>query len=358
MKFVTGAALVVAAVVLAYEVFYGFTHVYEDNARVQTDLTHISSQVDGKIDSILVAEGGRVKQGQLLIRLVDDDIRMNIEALATDLQLERAQRARLISEQTAFEIDLESRLATQREKIRAVEQEHKSLEARLKLAEKNLGRVQFLFKKGLKPEEKLTLEQDKVLVLGGQERLLAARRQVAARELDQLAASAKQIDVIEEKIKISDIEQARIEDAIAKQKISLGYRHITSPIDGTIGRIHKFKGEYVEDGVNILMLHDPNLFWIEAYIDESQIRHVRAGQEVLINLEAYPFEDFFGHVRRIGSITTAQMGIDEIDQGSVGFGGRIERVPVRIAIDNPPPNLAPGMRANINVRIYENIKLW
>ena len=78
MKFVTGAALVVAAVVLAYEVFYGFTHVYEDNARVQTDLTYISSQVDGKIDSILVAEGGPVKQGQLLIRLVDDDIRMNI----------------------------------------------------------------------------------------------------------------------------------------------------------------------------------------------------------------------------------------------------------------------------------------
>ena len=358
LKVVTGVALVAAAGLLAYEVFHWATHVYEDNARVQTDLTNISAQVDGKIDTILVAEGGRVRKGQPLIRLVDADIRKNIEALDTDLALERARRARLVSEKDAFEIDLESRLATQRQKIRAIGTEHASVMARLKLAEKNLARVEFLYKKGLKPEEKLTLEQDKVLVMRGEETRLAAKRRVGEKELEQFAASAKQIDVIEEKIKISDIEQVRIADEIAKRKIELGYRHIASPIDGTVGRIHRFPGEYVEDGVNILMLHDPDLYWIEAQVDESQIRHVRVGQEVLIDLDAYPFDDFFGQVFRIGSVTAARMGLDAVDKGSVSFGGKIERVPVRISIRNPPPNIAPGMRADVNIRIYENIKLW
>ncbi len=358
LKVLSVGALVVAAGLLAWEVFYWMTHVYEDDARVQTDLTNISAQVDGKIAEILVPEGGSVEKGQPLIRLVDDDVAKNIDALDTDLSLERARRARLVSEKEAFEIDLFSRLATQREKIRAIEVTHASLSARLKLAEKNLARVQYLYKRKLKPEDQLTLEQDKVLVLRGEEARLAAERQVARKELEQFAAASKQIQVIEEKIKISDIEQARIADAIAKQRIELGYRRIGSPINGTVGRVLRFAGEYVEDGVPILMLHDPDLYWIEARVDEDQIRHVKVGQEVLIDLDAYPFDDFYGQVVRIGSVTAGRMGIDAGGRNGVSFGGNSERVPVRISVRNPPPNIAPGMRADVNIRIYEDIKLW
>ena len=115
--------------------------------------------------------------------------------------------------------------------------------------------------------------------------------------------------MIENEIRISDIEQSRIEDQLEKQELWLSYRHITSPIDGVVGRIHRFRGEYIEDGVNILMLHDPQLYWVEAYVEESQLRHLRPGQEVLIDLDAYPFEDFYGTVRQIGRITTTEMGI-------------------------------------------------
>ena len=107
-----------------------------------------------------------------------------------------------------------------------------------------------------------------------------------------------------------------------------------------------------------MMLHDPNLYWVEAYIDESQLRHLRLGQNVLINLEARPFEDFHGEVKQIGRITTTEMGIGSKVNGNRSFGSSNERVPVRISIDDPPPKLTPGMRADINVRIYDSIKLW
>ena len=42
-----------AFIVATYETFFWFTHVYENDARVETDLSQISSQVNGKIEKIL-----------------------------------------------------------------------------------------------------------------------------------------------------------------------------------------------------------------------------------------------------------------------------------------------------------------
>ena len=117
------------------------------------------------------------------------------------------------------------------------------------------------------------------------------------------------MEVILERIKIIELERGRIEDNIRLEEVELTYRHILSPINGMIGRIHRFKGEYVEDGNTILSLHNPKVFWIEAYVDESQIRHVARGKSVLIDFESYPFEDFYGRVEHVGNLTTAQTGV-------------------------------------------------
>ena len=149
LKTAIGVGLIGGAVLLSYEVFYWFTHVYESNVSVQTDFTNISAQVDGKIDDILVEEGGKVKRGQLLITLVQDDIKLNIDSLKTDLALEVANQASLATEKSAFETEIGSKLETQREKIQALKQEHRATQERLVLARKNLRRVTVLFKKKL-----------------------------------------------------------------------------------------------------------------------------------------------------------------------------------------------------------------
>ena len=346
-----------AVAVAVYETFFWFTHVYENDARVETDLTQISSQVNGKLEKVFVSEGQSIKRGDSLVKLLDSDIRLTIKALRTDLDLKRAERLKLISEKIAYETELTSKLETQREKIKTIQMESTSIKDRLKLAKKNIKRVEFLFKRELIPEEKLNIEKDKFLLLKGDLAIKSTQITVAKKELLELKAKLRQIDVISENIKILDIEYARIKDTINLQKVELGYRRILAPIDGVIGRVHKFKGEYVEDGVNIITLHDPSQFWIEAYVDEGQIRHVRVGKQVLIDLEAFPFKEFFGVVTHIGNLTTAQTGLKTRTSGS-SFGSGIERVPVRIKIQNPPKNLAPGMQASVNIRIYEGIKLW
>ena len=358
IKIAIAILLVGAFLTASYEVFHWFTHVYEDNARIQTDITKISAQVDGKIESILVTEGFVVKKGQLLVVLHHEDIKLNIKSLQTDLSLERAKRAGLEAEKAVFKTDLASKIETQRVKIRSMEQESLSIEGRFELANKNLSRVKLLVERKLTPDTALIAEQDKVLALEGKTTVLAGRISVARQELAQLRATNNKISIIENEIRISDIKQIRIKDSIRQQKLKTSYRHITSPIDGVVGRIIKFRGEYIEDGVNIIMLHDPNLYWVEAYIDESQLRHLHVGQDVLINLSAHPFENFNGKVKQIGRITTTEMGLDAKVNGNNRFGSSNERIPVRISLDNPPPDLTPGMRADINVRIYDWIKFW
>ena len=356
VKILIAVALCGAMLLLAYEVFYWATHVYESDARVQTDFTNISAQVDGKIETVHVAEGSPVRKGQLIVTLEHEDIRLNIRSLQTDLALERANRTRLMSERVAFEDEFHSKLETQREKIAALEVEYQSEEQRLSLARKDLARMRGLVRKRISPETKLAIEQDKTLILEGRTATLKGKIAIAKRELAQIKSTEKRLEIIDNQISISKIKENRILDSIKKEELFIEYRKISSPIDGVIGKIHRYKGEYVEDGVNILMLYDPKLYWVEAYVNESQIRHVRIGQEVLINLDAYPFEDFFGKVHHIGSVTTN--GSDGNNGRTSKLGSAAERVPVRISLENPPPNLTPGMRADINVRIYKNIKLW
>lgn len=344
--------VVIAAIAgLAYEVTHWLTHVYASGARVQTELTRMAARVDGTIKKVEVREGDRVKTGQLLVSLLDDDIRLQIEVLRGDLKLEGAARERLKAERTAFENELASKVATKRASVRAVEVELGSAKQRLVLARKDMARVKTLFAKELTAERELAIEQDKVLVMRGQHVRLLASLAVARRELEQVESAGSRLAVYDERIKLTVINQSKIETQIEGAQVALSYRHVRSPLDGIVDRVYKFKGEYVDEGDLILIVHDERLSWVEAYVDEDQIRHMRVGQSVDIDFEAYPFEEYAGTVLGIGSVTTKQMGL--VTQRASQFGHQLEQVPVRISIDERPPNLAPGMVANINVRIYD-----
>ena len=95
------------------------------------------------------------------------------------------------------------------------------------------------------------------------------------------------------------------------EQVALEFRHIRSPIDAIIDRVYKHKGEYVEEGERILVLHDESLLWLEASIDENEIRHVAVGQPVRVHLHSRPYLEYAGRVSQIGSATIAELGISQ-----------------------------------------------
>lgn len=340
-----------------YEVLHWLTHVYESDARIRSQLVRISAEVNGRILAIPVREGSRVAAGTLLVQFEDTGVRLELEALRTDLALKHAERERLTAERRAAETELEFGLQTSAQKIRTIEQEHRSTKERIELSEANLARLSYLLERNLTSEDRYNQEKDRVLTLRGQAALVTARAAVARQEHQELQATRGRIDVIGEKVAIAGLEEERIRDRIRLREAERDDRRILAPGDGVISRIYRHVGEYVEDGVTIMMLHDPDDFWIEAHIAETRLRHVQVGQPVKISFEAYPFQDFLGEVKGIGTVTAGEMNVSMPSAGS-GFGADVARVPVSISIDAPPPNLAPGMRARVNVVIRDWFGSW
>ena len=333
-------AVLAAIGLLFYEIYHWTTHVYISNAQVQTELITITSRVDGTVEEILINEGERVEKNQPLVTLVADDIKLRIATLETDLALQRAERSRLAAEKAAFESEIGSTLGTKQEEIQAAKVEFRHQQVRLGLAQKEFARINTLFDKKLVSEKALATEKNNVLTLKGRAAGAKARMGIAEKALEEAAAKRKQIAIISEEINISHLTSARIKQQIALARVSLDHRRLHSPISGVIDRVYKYRGEYVEEGEDILILHDRRTFWLEAHVDEGDIRHVQRGQTVSIDFAAHPFKKFLGEVLHIGSATMRTMKISERSAGR--FDRRAGALPVRYEAQNyPPEDLKP-----------------
>ena len=340
----------------AYELFHWFTHVYEFDARIRTDLTRISSRVNGTIEQIAVKEGERVRAGDLLISMEADIVRQRLAALDADLMGASVRRDKLRAEKLALEADIAARAATKRQLVHALKVERRALVDRHAIATKKLQRTEFLVKKNLTSQKLLEDDQDRVIDLSGQIAIADAGVKVAEREVAEIEARRSEIAVLDQDIRIAEIEAARLRAQVREQEVNLSERFIKSPIDGVVDRVFKNQGEYVEDADELLIIHDPENIWIEANIAEDQIRHLQVGQPVKVDMDAYPFDTFRGRVLSIGMVTVADLA-----PGGNGASAKLlkatQRIPVKIKLLDPPDITAPGMLVEVNIQIRNKASL-
>ncbi|MCL2625467.1 MAG: efflux RND transporter periplasmic adaptor subunit [Cystobacterineae bacterium] len=110
---------------------------------------------------------------------------------------------------------------------------------------------------------------------------------------------------------------------------------IRSPIAGRIVELTTAPGQYQNDASTpVMTVADLSAVWVAASVPEKDIRYVRLGEEALVALNAYPGEQFEGHVEHIGEVLTAET----------------RAVKVRIALDNTAGRFKPGMFARATLR--------
>lgn len=210
--------------------------------------TKLSTIAGGRIEVLAVKEGDKVKKGQLLMRLWNED--QQAEQAFARAQLETA-RKRVVEACTLSD-----------------------------LAQREFKRQEQLFQQGFISE-------------GGLDNLRAqADARVAA------CATAK-----------SDVAQAqaRIEMVgTARQRTVL-----VAPFDGTVAKIVGEVGEYSTPsppGVAMppaIDLIDESCLYVAAPMDEVDAPKVAVGQPVRITLDALPGRSFAGKVRRVAPYVTA-----------------------------------------------------
>jgi membrane fusion protein (multidrug efflux system) len=93
--------------------------------------------------------------------------------------------------------------------------------------------------------------------------------------------------------------------------------------------------------------------WVTANFKETQLDNMRPGQPVTVHVDACPSAKVQGHVDSIQRGAGQAFAILPAQNATGNFVKVVQRVPVKILIDDVPRScpLGPGMSVEPNVRV-------
>jgi membrane fusion protein (multidrug efflux system) len=296
-----------------------------DDAYLQSDLTPIAAKVAGYVRDMPVQDYERVRAGQVLAEIVDDDYRATVDQLTASVAAAAAQIEALKAQQALQTANVEAAKAAVAATVANVEQNGR-----------DLARQQILFKTGSSSTE-------------AAEKLQTTRAQLAA----QLQQSRAQASAAGRQLSVLAAQQAQAEAALAAQqanlqiaKINLGYTRIVAPQGGVIGQRQVKPGQFVGVGGQITSLTPLPNVWVIANYKETQLTHMAVGEKAEIKVDTFPGRILRGHVLAFAPGAGSQFALLPPDNATGNFTKVVQRVAVKIAIDDADglvDRLRPGM---------------
>jgi membrane fusion protein (multidrug efflux system) len=92
--------------------------------------------------------------------------------------------------------------------------------------------------------------------------------------------------------------------------------------------------------------------WVAANFRETQLTNIKPGDPVEVRVDVYPGQVIRGRVLEIAPASGSQFALLPPDNATGNFTKIIQRVPVKIALDNSSltQQLRPGLSAVITVK--------
>lgn len=130
------------------------------------------------------------------------------------------------------------------------------------------------------------------------------------------------------------------------------YSMITAPIDGTILRVDGKQGQVVAQAQALAYVANLDAMRITAYIDESEIHKVHAGQVVEVTVDATGSNVYQGTVSEVLPATASSFAlIPSTDRSTGNFTKVTQRIEVHIDIGaTGGTTLYPGENAYVRIR--------
>ncbi|MHB8519296.1 MAG: efflux RND transporter periplasmic adaptor subunit [Limisphaerales bacterium] len=217
-------------------------------ARIKTT---ISPRIQERLAEVLVDQGDSVKSGQLLARLDDAETRQQVAIAEATLAAARATVERVRSDE---------------DRARAV----------LKQAQQDHQRSTELL----------------------------AGRITSQADFDKTAESLHVAEADLKRAQSAIVEaQSQVftaEKTLLYQKEHLAFTEMRSPYDGLVTRRDRDPGGIVVPGASILQLVATNEIWVSAWVDETAMVGLNAGEPARIVFRSEPARSYAGEVARLG----------------------------------------------------------
>ncbi|HDS09408.1 MAG TPA: efflux RND transporter periplasmic adaptor subunit [Firmicutes bacterium] len=114
--------------------------------------------------------------------------------------------------------------------------------------------------------------------------------------------SKEQYNKAELNFKINTLRLQEVEENISLLDLYLTKTEIFSPVTGVIYERYVEQGEVISPGFPLFFIHDLKDLYIKTYIQERYIGMVSIGDNVFLNIDAYPGKRFKGIVNYISSV--------------------------------------------------------
>lgn len=151
----------------------------------------------------------------------------------------------------------------------------------------------------------------------------------------------------------AQIKQREAELTLAKKQLS--YATVLAPCNGVVTKRAIQEGQYVTTGQSLCVVIDNENYWITANFKETQLEKMKIGNEVEIELDAYPDLKLTGKVQSYSGATGAKFSLLPPDNSTGNFIKITQRFPLRISIDNFPKEKAteifPGLSVFVKVKV-------
>jgi multidrug resistance efflux pump len=405
--------LVVAAAVCAYLLYRRYvTHPWTRDGQVRASVVKIAPRVSGYLVQVAVRDNQFVRDGDLLFQIDPSSYQLAVDQAQVALDQAREEVAALEAELRAAEATVEQRNAAVTSAGGKIDEARASVEsaaAAVKEAESGVAsaKAQIAQCEAQLEEARREAERAKHLADNRAGSVQTAQAKAAAVEaaeaqLDGAHAGLEQAQATLDKAKASESEsQAKLVTAqnglveaqaavvtananrdqakanlgepgeanvrirsgevqLEQAKLNLSWTSIHAPADGYITNMNLLNNTFVSPGTPFALFVDASSFRVDAYFQETKLRHIQPGDRALITLMGHHDRRLEGEVESIGyainppdlAQTDPPNNVIPTIQPTFDWIRLAQRVPVRIRFKEIPADLhlVAGTTASVSIR--------
>jgi membrane fusion protein, multidrug efflux system len=383
--FRVGMAIGVIVLLVAGIFVYRYLGSYEstDDAQVDGHINSVSARVAGHVVRLNVQDNQFVQAGTVLVEIDPADYQVALQRAQADLADARAMATAagvdvpITSVSTSSQISsTQAEADSARAGIQAARQQAEAAQAQLQQAEANdvkaqndLGRYKQLVDK----QEISRQQYDQAVAASGASaaavRAARANADAAVQQITQAQGKLAQAEAnwrnantapkqmaatrakaasayAEVQRKLADVQQAQL---------NLQYTKIVAPIAGVVSDRSVEVGQNVVPGQELMKIIPLDDIWITANLKETQLRNIKPGQPVTIEVDATG-RKYKGKVESVAGASGARFSLLPPENATGNYVKVVQRIPVKIVLDpgeNKSHELRPGMSVVPKVWIRE-----
>jgi len=380
-------AVVIAVLALLVVGFFVYRYVtsYEstDDAQVDGHINSISTRISGHVVSLNIQDNQYVKAGTVLVEIDPADYQVALDSAKADYESAQAAASaagvnvpitdvNTSSQVSSSDADVASAhagIAAARQQFEAAKDQLDQAEANNVKAQNDLGRY-----KQLVDKQEISQQQydEAVAAAKGNAAAVAAARANADAAQSQVTQAQQKLVQAEANWRNAqtgprqmEIQRSRAASALAdaqrkkadldQARLNLQYTKVIAPVDGVVSDRTVEVGQNVSPGQELMKIIPLNDVWITANYKETQLREMKVGQHVTIEVDANG-QSYKGTVNSIAGASGARFSLLPPENATGNYVKVVQRIPVKIVLDpgeNKDQSLRPGMSVDPKVWIRQ-----